>query len=251
MTIEQISSGGTVTYLHHDQQGSIRLLTGSAGTVSGKCSYSAYGTPTCEGTTTTPLGFDAQYASSDTGLVYLRNRIYDPVTAQSLTMDPLTALTGEPYTYAEDNPLNEIDPSGLEAIPIPIEGPDAVACLTPETVGPCVVIGGGGYIVVEGVKSIVNSWAGEEPGNDEGEGELKKKEAEREQCGNPATPPGSKFEWRGKGPVGSNEGAWFDPDNDESLYPHLGENSHGPHYDYEGPSGKYRLYPDGGIEPKP
>jgi RHS repeat-associated protein len=122
MTIEQISSGGTITYLHHDQAGSIRLLTGSTGTVTGKCSYSAYGTPTCEGTSTTPLGYDAQYTSSDTGLVYLRNRIYDPATAQSLTMDPLTALTGEPYTYADDNPLNEIDPSGLEAIPIPIEG---------------------------------------------------------------------------------------------------------------------------------
>ena len=33
--VEQVSSGGTVTYLHHDQQGSIRLLTGSTGTVTG------------------------------------------------------------------------------------------------------------------------------------------------------------------------------------------------------------------------
>jgi hypothetical protein len=58
LPIEQISSGGTVTYLHHDQAGSTRLLTGSTGTVTGKCSYSAYGTPTCEGTATTLLGFD-------------------------------------------------------------------------------------------------------------------------------------------------------------------------------------------------
>jgi len=54
---EQINnSTGAVTYLHHDQAGSTRLLTGSTGTVTGKCSYSAYGTPTCEGSTTTPLG---------------------------------------------------------------------------------------------------------------------------------------------------------------------------------------------------
>jgi RHS repeat-associated protein len=113
MTVEQISSGGTVTYLHHDQQGSIRLLTGSAGTVSGKCSYSAYGTPTCEGTTITPLGYDAQYTSTDTGLIYLRYRVYDPATAQFLTVDPLEKDTGEPYGYAGDNPLNYGDRRGL------------------------------------------------------------------------------------------------------------------------------------------
>jgi RHS repeat-associated protein len=112
LPIEQISSGGTVTYLHHDQQGSTRLLTGSTGTVTGKCTYSAYGTPTCEGTTTTPLGYDGQYTSSDTGLIYMRARTYDPATAQFLTRDPFVALTGEPYSYAEDNPLNRADPSG-------------------------------------------------------------------------------------------------------------------------------------------
>jgi hypothetical protein len=47
---EQINNTtGTVEYLHHDQAGSTRLLTGSTGTVTGKCTYSAYGTPTCEG----------------------------------------------------------------------------------------------------------------------------------------------------------------------------------------------------------
>lgn len=114
-TIEQINnSTGIVTYLHHDQAGSTRLLTGSTGTVTGKCTYSAYGTPTCEGTTTTPLGFDAQYTSSDTGLVYLRNRVYDPATAQFLTVDPAVGITRAPYNYAADNPVNEQDRAGLE-----------------------------------------------------------------------------------------------------------------------------------------
>jgi RHS repeat-associated protein len=114
MPIEQINTTtGTVTYLHHDQAGSTRLLTGSAGTVTGKCSYSAYGTPTCEGTTTTSLGFDGQYTNSDTGLIYMRAREYDPSTAQFLSVDPLVASTHAPYNYAEDNPLNEADPTGL------------------------------------------------------------------------------------------------------------------------------------------
>jgi len=111
---EQINNTtGTVLYLHHDQQGSTRLLTGSTGTVTGKCSYSAYGTPTCEGSSTTPLGFDGQYTSSDTGLIYMRARVYDPATAQFLSRDPLAAETGAPYSYAGDNPLTYGDPSGL------------------------------------------------------------------------------------------------------------------------------------------
>jgi RHS repeat-associated protein len=111
--VEQISAAETPTYLHHDQQGSIRLLTGSAGTVTGKCTYGAYGTPTCEGATTTPLGYNGQYTSTDTGLIYLRARTYDPATGQFLSVDPLASLTRAPYTYAEDNPLNFGDPTGL------------------------------------------------------------------------------------------------------------------------------------------
>jgi RHS repeat-associated protein len=113
LPIEQISSGGTVSYLHHDQQGSTRLLTGSTGTVTGKCTYGAYGAQTCEGTATTPLGYDAQYTSSDTGLIYMRARVYDPATAQFLTVDPLAQFTRALYTYAQDNPLNRADLTGL------------------------------------------------------------------------------------------------------------------------------------------
>ncbi len=112
--IEQINNtAGAVTYLHHDQAGSTRLLTGSTGTVTGKCTYSAYGTPTCEGTTTTPIGYDAQYTTPDTGLIYLRNRVYDPTTAQFMTVDPIEAISRAPYNYADDNPLNYADPLGL------------------------------------------------------------------------------------------------------------------------------------------
>jgi hypothetical protein len=39
MSVEQINNTTEkVRYLHHDQAGSTRLITGSAGTVEGKCS---------------------------------------------------------------------------------------------------------------------------------------------------------------------------------------------------------------------
>jgi RHS repeat-associated protein len=116
LPIEQINNTtGTVLYLHHDQQGSTRLITGSTGKEEGKCSYSAYGVPTCEGSATSPLGWDGQYTSSDTGLIYMRARVYDPATAQFLTVDPEVGTTRAPYNYAEDNPINAADPSGRES----------------------------------------------------------------------------------------------------------------------------------------
>lgn len=115
MSVEQINnSTGTVLYLHHDQAGSTRLLTGSTGKTEATFTYDAYGETTGHaGTATTPLGYDGQYTSSDTGLIYLRERVYDPATAQFMMVDPLAAITGEPYSYAADNPLNSGDPSGL------------------------------------------------------------------------------------------------------------------------------------------
>jgi RHS repeat-associated protein len=112
--VEQVSSGGTVTYLHHDQQGSTRLLTGSTGTVTGSTTFDAYGNKTgSTGGSTTPLGYDAQYTNTDTGLIYMRARVYDPTTAQFLTTDPLAGITRTTYNYAGENPLNYYDPTGL------------------------------------------------------------------------------------------------------------------------------------------
>jgi RHS repeat-associated protein len=114
LPVEQINSAGKILYLHHDQQGSTRLLTGSTGKTEATFTYDSYGNQTGHtGTATSPLGYDAQYTSSDTGLIYLRAREYDPGTAQFLTADPLKMYTGEPYSYVGGNPLNYGDPRGL------------------------------------------------------------------------------------------------------------------------------------------
>jgi RHS repeat-associated protein len=114
LPIEQIATGGTILYLHHDQQGSTRLLTNTSGEKETAYTYTPYGAIAAStGTATTSLRYDAQYTNTDTGLIYLRARTYDPTTGQFLTMDPALEGTGEVYSYAADSPENRADPSGL------------------------------------------------------------------------------------------------------------------------------------------
>jgi RHS repeat-associated protein len=114
LPVEQISEG-TATFYHHDQLGSTRMLTNASGEAVGKFTYSAYGQPAgSTGTQTTPLGYAGQLTNEQSGLIYMRARVYDPVTGQFLTRDPLEAITREPYSYVGDNPVNRLDPRGLQ-----------------------------------------------------------------------------------------------------------------------------------------
>jgi RHS repeat-associated protein len=109
---EQITTAGVTTYLHTDQLGSIRMITGSTGKSVGTATYTAYGTRTTTGTTSA-FGYAGQYTDTETGLQWLRARYYDPTTGQFLTVDPLTAATGTRYAYAAGNPITGADPSGM------------------------------------------------------------------------------------------------------------------------------------------
>lgn len=115
LAIEQITAGGTVSYLHQDQLGSTRAITNASGTVVGSYTYDGWGNASWSGTVTTPLQFAGQYADAESGFTYMRARYYDPYTAQFISDDPLVAKTRHPYTYAQDDPANLSDPSGQDA----------------------------------------------------------------------------------------------------------------------------------------
>jgi hypothetical protein len=65
----------------------------------------------------------------------MRARYYDPVTTQWLSVDPLVSQTNASYNYANNDPLNASDPSGL-GVHIPgtdfciKSGPDDDSCHT-------------------------------------------------------------------------------------------------------------------------
>ncbi len=48
-----------------------------------------------------------------TPVLYLKNRYYDPTTAQFLSVDPALSVTQSPYSYTYNDPMNAADPTGL------------------------------------------------------------------------------------------------------------------------------------------
>ena len=77
-------------------------------------SFDPYGNVTASsGTATTSLLYAGQYLDSTTGLYYMQARWYDPGTGEFLSVDPDSNQTLDAYGYADENPLDATDPSGL------------------------------------------------------------------------------------------------------------------------------------------
>jgi len=122
LPIERISAG-VASYYHHDQLGSTRILTNSSGETIGTYRYGPNGAIWKQTGTGTNLGFAGQFRlNTQKQLIYLRARVYDPVTAQFLSPDPLAAESGETYAYAAANPVNAGDPLGLSPFSISFGG---------------------------------------------------------------------------------------------------------------------------------
>lgn len=107
-------------------------MTSSTGTVTASYDYDAYGNPTVlsGSLSATPFGFAGAYSDTESGLLYLINRYYDPTTGQFLSVDPDVAQTGQPYGYVGEDPMNEVDPLGLMCFSLHCIVNDAVSAVT-------------------------------------------------------------------------------------------------------------------------
>ena len=113
--------------------GSTRLLLSATRQTLAAASYSPYGSVSSYAGIVQPFGFAGQDTDGETGFPYLQARSYDPATSQFVSAHLLQSLTGQPYAYAGNDPLNRIDPSGLCTIKIDL----GVASVTQETgIGP-------------------------------------------------------------------------------------------------------------------
>jgi RHS repeat-associated protein len=134
--LTQVLADGTNTYLYgngrigekqpggfmlhlSDALGSVRQLVDSSGTVTLSQNYEPYGRlASSTGDGSSMYGFTGEQFDSHTELIYLRARMYSPITGRFTTKDTWMGNYTRPlslngWNYVEANPVNYLDPLGL------------------------------------------------------------------------------------------------------------------------------------------
>ncbi|MCA1568612.1 MAG: RHS repeat-associated core domain-containing protein [Acidobacteria bacterium] len=108
---------GSRIFYTFDAQGSVAQRLDLYGNVLSSRSYTAHGMMMGKGVAD-PFGYKARwgyYTDTETGLLLLTHRYYDPGTGRFLTRDPIGYAGGiNLYAYTQNNPINGIDPLGLD-----------------------------------------------------------------------------------------------------------------------------------------
>lgn len=106
-------------YLYDSPGRSVTGLADASGTLVNTYKYDAFGERVTRSENIENIyTYNGEQNDPETGLIYLRNRYYDPHIGRFLTPDPLQGLLDSPqslnpYSFVENNPINFIDPLGL------------------------------------------------------------------------------------------------------------------------------------------
>ena len=107
----------TTHYYHCDHLGTPLALTDANGQIVWAASLDPWGNVLDEYDPQgigQPIRLPGQIHDRQTGLYYNRHRYYDPAMGRYITQDPIGIQGGiNPSTYAESNPISNIDPDGL------------------------------------------------------------------------------------------------------------------------------------------
>nr|WP_252737897.1 DUF1566 domain-containing protein [Marinobacter salexigens] len=116
------TENGNTYYLLTDQLGSPRVITDNAGQVVKAIEYDAYGNVIADSnpSITIPFGFAGGLKDDDTGLIRFGYRDYDPKTGRWTARDPIGFAGGDTnlYGYVLGDPVNWIDPTGLQSFDV-------------------------------------------------------------------------------------------------------------------------------------
>jgi RHS repeat-associated protein len=119
-------TGGTVTYIYADPQGTPLAETDAQGNVTKVFDYTPYGS-TALGTPPNGPGYTGHVNDPETNLVYMQARYYDSATGHFLSVDPVAPKPGDAYgfnryDYVNNSPINHIDANGREAACVSMAG---------------------------------------------------------------------------------------------------------------------------------
>jgi RHS repeat-associated protein len=124
----------SVRYLHRDGLNSVALATDASNRVIERVSYDSFGAPTFRDAEYRPAGpgignrdlFTGREWEPDLGLYNYRARFYCPASGRFLSPDPVGQSGGlNLYAYCGNNPVNLVDPSGLESCSANSRVPDS------------------------------------------------------------------------------------------------------------------------------
>jgi len=114
----KVVKDGQTYYLITDQIGSVRAVADATGNVLKEITYDSFGNilDDTNPAFTVPLGFAGGLHDRDTGLVRFGFRDYDPDPGTWTAKDPILFGSGDTYLYeyCSNDPINHIDPTGLE-----------------------------------------------------------------------------------------------------------------------------------------
>ena len=127
MLERDLDSSGTFepaeTFFYHaDGLGSVTELTDSTGAVARTLVYDSYGQISQDtGGISQPFTYTGREFDSESGFYFYRARYYDPATGRFISEDSIGFQSGDLnlYRYVFNNPINFIDPFGLQLNPTP------------------------------------------------------------------------------------------------------------------------------------
>ncbi|MFG2677347.1 RHS repeat-associated core domain-containing protein [Streptomyces sp. NPDC048445] len=112
-TLNSMTRGGKNYYYLTDALGSVVAMADENGTKVNSYGYSPRGVPRSTTSETVPQSYRFAGGYQDpTGLYHFAARYYDPNIGRFTTPDP-SGQELNPYLYAEGDPVNRIDPTGL------------------------------------------------------------------------------------------------------------------------------------------
>ncbi|MGW0117905.1 RHS repeat-associated core domain-containing protein [Streptomyces sp. NPDC003327] len=115
-TLNSMTTGGKSYYYLTDALGSVVALADEAGTKVNSYSYSPRGVQRAGTSEQVPQPYQFAGGYHDpTGLYHFAARYYDPNIGRFTQPDP-SGQEKNPYLYAEGDPVNRIDPTGLNAV---------------------------------------------------------------------------------------------------------------------------------------